>query len=158
MNKLKYAEDTLTLQLNWISSADNKVPPLFAINAAMLGVITALLPEIALWDISTAIFTSLSVMPLIGSIICLALATFPRLDGPKGSIVFFSGIASKNEGAFIEEINNISEEALIEDALKQVYRNAEIASEKYAYIKKSMIQSFVSLPLWLLSVWFLYNL
>jgi len=158
MDSLNNAEKLLSLQLNWIAAADNKVAPIFAINAGMLGVIAALLPTANKWEISTAIFTLLSIIPLVGSIISLALATFPRLNGPKGSCVFFSGITTRDEDTYVEEINNISQESLTNDLLKQVYRNAEIANTKYNFIKWSMRQSFVSLPLWLISVWFLYNL
>lgn len=158
MGSMEISEKILTLQLDWISASDRKIVPIFAINAAMLGVIAALLPLSKVWEINTAIVTLLSVIPLIGSTISLALATFPRLNGPKGSLIFFSGIVTRDESSYINEFNNLSEQELTNDLLKQVYRNAEIANEKYNYIKWSMRQSFVSLPLWLISVWFLYNL
>lgn len=157
MDTAKYTKEVLSLQLNWIKSADNKIPPIFAINTAMLGVIAALIPDINSWDINSAIFTSMSIAPIVGSIICLALTTFPRLSGPKGSVVFFSGIASRTEDAYIAEISDLTVEALNKDMLQQIYRNAEIAKSKYTYIKKSMILSFSSIPLWFISVWYLYS-
>lgn len=154
----KYSKAALSLQHDWIKSADAKVPPLFAINAAMLGVIAALLPDINNWDIQAAIFTLLSIVPLVGSVICLALTTFPRLSGPVGSVVFFSGITARTEDEFISEVTNMPDEILINDMLQQIYRNAEIAKSKYTFIKKSMVLSFSSLPLWFISVWYLYNI
>ena len=154
----KYSKSTLSLQLDWIKSADAKVPPLFAINAAMLGVIATLLPDINNWDIQAAIFTLLSIVPLVASVICLALTAFPRLSGPVGSVVFFAGITARTEDDFISEVTNMPDETLVNDMLQQVYRNAEIAKSKYTFIKKSMVLSFSSLPLWFISVWYLYNI
>ncbi len=157
MDTTKYTKDVLSLQLNWIKSADNKIPPIFAINTAMLGVIAALIPDINSWDINSAIFTSMSIVPIVGSIICLALTAFPRLSGPKDSVVFFSGITSRTEDTYITEISDLTVEVLNKDMLQQIYRNAEIAKSKYTYIKKSMILSFSSIPLWFISVWYLYS-
>ena len=154
----KYSKDTLSLQLEWVKSADSKVPPLFAINAAMLGVIAALIPDINNWDIQSAIFTLLSILPLVGSVICLALTTFPRLSGPASSVVFFSGITARSEDEYISVVTNMPDEILLNDILQQIYRNAEIAKSKYTFIKKSMVLSFASLPLWFISVWYLYNI
>lgn len=52
-------EKILRLQLDWIKAADAKVPPVFAINIAMLGVISALVNNFEQWKILTAIFVSL---------------------------------------------------------------------------------------------------
>ena len=158
MDTNKYTKEILLLQLNWIKTADNKIPPLFAINTAMLGVVATLIPDINNWDVSSAIFTSMSLVPLVGSIVCLALAAFPRLNGPKNSIVFFSGITSRTEDVFIAAISDMTVETLNRDMLQQIYRNAEIAGSKYTYIKKSMLLSFASIPLWFTSIWYLYNI
>ncbi len=85
--KIETSNDILSKQLLWISAADSKVAPIFAINAAMLGILASLIPPISKWIIFAAITTTLSIIPLIVSVVFLACVTFPRLSGPKGSYI-----------------------------------------------------------------------
>ena len=156
MADYKIANDLLSKQLSWVIAADNKVPPIFAINTAMLGVIAALSKGIENWSISHAIVSVLAALPLVGSIISLALATFPRLHGPKGSNIYFGGIITKNLEAYVSEMKKTKDDDLLEDMYRQVYRNAEIAQAKFTFIKWAMIQTFSSIPFWLISIWKLY--
>jgi hypothetical protein len=74
----------LERNLQWISTADSKITPLLAIDTAMLGVLAASAPRSNDWLALPAIAASISSLLLIGSIICLVVANFPRLSGPKG--------------------------------------------------------------------------
>jgi len=150
------ADKMLSRQLQWIAAADGKVTPVFAIDAAMLGVLAALVPPIGQWSISAAITASLAGVPLVGSIACLALAAFPRLSGPKGSLTFFGGITTLSEGDYLKRMSSGVNQDLIEDIYRQVYRNAEIAAGKYSFIKWAMILMFGSVPFWLIAVWLMY--
>ncbi|MBW8035916.1 MAG: hypothetical protein FVQ79_09870 [Planctomycetes bacterium] len=150
------AEKILSLQLEWVKAADAKVPPIFAINVAMLGVIVALMKALTSWTVGTAIFTALCLIPLALSIGLIALAMFPRLSGPKGSNVFFGGITKKAEAIYLEEVKTLSDEKYENDLLSQAYRNAEIAETKYAYVKLAFVSSFVSVPFWLVAIYLLY--
>ena len=93
-------ESALARNLSWVAAADSKVPSIFAIDIAMLGVWCALAPKVNEWAVFTAVLSALAVLALLASIISLALVAFPRLDGPKGSAVFFGGIAQHLEEAF----------------------------------------------------------
>ncbi len=146
----------LALQLEWVRTADSKVPPIFAINLAMLGIVIALIKGLSSWTISQAVITSLCLIPLICSIVFLALSMFPRLKGPKGSNIYFGGITKKQEEKFIDDIINISDEDHKKDILSQAYRNAEIAEDKYRYLKLAFIATFISVPFWLFSIYLLY--
>ena len=150
------ADKMLSRQLQWIAAADGKVAPVFAIDAAMLGVLAVLVPPIGQWSISAAIAASLSGIPLVGSVACLALAAFPRLNGPKGSITFFGGITNLSEGDYLKRMSLGINQHLIEDVYRQVYRNAEIAAKKFGFIKWAMILMFGSVPFWLIAVWLMY--
>jgi hypothetical protein len=156
--KIERSNDILSKQLAWISAADSKVAPIFAINAAMLGVLAALIPPIANWTIFRTIITILSVIPLIASMIFLTITTFPRLSGPKGSYIYFGGIVTKSEDSYVNDMTNINEDVFLKDILTQTYRNAEIAKSKFNHIKKAMALTFISLPIWLLAVWLLYGI
>ena len=153
---MKAGEKILSFQLEWIKNADSKVPPLFAINIAMIGLIVALIKALPSWTIPTAIFSSLTLISLVLSIVFLAFSMFPRLRGPKGSIIFFGGITQRSAEGYVEEIRNVSEENFEVDLIRQAYRNAEIAETKFRFVKYSFIATFISVPFWGVSIYFLY--
>ena len=154
--EIERAERVLFLQLEWIKTADSKVPPLFAINIAMLGIMAALIKTITTWTIATAIASSISTLLLLLSMSSLALCMFPRLDGPKGSSIFFGGIAKQVEVKFKEGFSSQSDANYLDDTLSQAYKNAVIASEKYWFVKLAFIFTFSSIPVWIISVYLLY--
>lgn len=153
---MKVGEKILSFQLEWIKNADSKVSPLFAIDIAMTGIIVALIKALPAWTIPTAIFSSLTLIPIVLSIIFLALSMFPRLRGPKGSIIFFGGITQRSVESYIEEVKNVSTEKYETDLLMQAYRNAEIAETKFRFITYSFIATFISVPFWGVSIYLLY--
>lgn len=150
------AEKILSLQLEWIRASDAKIPSLFAVNIAMLGVIAALTKTLSSWTIFGAIFTVLCLIPLVLSVAFLVFAMFPQLNGPKKSNIFFGGIVKKTESTYIAEVKKISDVELEEDLLSQAYRNAEIANSKYINIKLAFVSLFASAPCWLIAIYFLY--
>ncbi len=152
-SKIDIANDILSRQLSWISSSDNKVPAIFAINTAMLGVVAALLNSFENWSKLNSILITILLIFLLGSVVCLAVATFPRLNGPKGSLIYFGGIVTRSLEQYKTEIQNLSDDKLIVEILTQVYRNAEIATNKFLWVKISMILTFFSFPFWLITVW-----
>lgn len=153
---IERSEKILSLQLEWVKTADSKVSPLFAINIAMLGLLAPLLKMLAAWTIAAAIFSTIAVILLALSMLFLALAIFPQLDGPKESNVFFAGIAKQSEEKY--KINTLSadEKEYENDILSQAYRNAEIANSKYLNLKLSFLFTFASILPWLAAVYFLY--
>lgn len=156
--KLELLDRILERNLNWISSADSKGTQLFAVNSAMLAVLAALVPKMDAWTISASVFAVLSFVALSTSIVFVACANFPRLDGPRNSLMFFGGIAGHEEDKYIEKIMKGVTEELLEDWASQCHRNAEIALQKYQFIKKASIFQFVALPLWLVAIWLMYPL
>ena len=156
--KIERSNEILSKQLLWISAADSKVAPIFAINTAMLGILAAFIPQIDNWTISSAIITTLSIISLIASIIFLALVTFPQLSGPKDSYIYFGGIVAKSEDSYVNDMINIEDDIFLKDILIQSYRNAEIAHSKFNHIKRAMALTFIGLPMWLLAVWLLYGI
>ena len=157
MNKIEVANDVLSRQLSWISAADSKISSIFAINGAMLGVLAALISPIEKWTIFCAIMAAFSAVPLFGSMISLALAIFPRLSGPKGSLIYFGEIVSRSEDSYVQEVYNMDDNLFKEDMLRQVYRNAEIAQTKFNCVKWAMIQTFTGFLPWLVAIWCLYK-
>jgi len=148
----------LSKQLSWIAAADTKGTLLFAIDSAMLAVIASTVPSVKQWTIAAAATSSIALLGLLASITFLALATFPNLKGPRGSSVFFGGIAATEENHYVKKITQGVTNELLEDFARQCHRNAEIANIKYGHIKKSAICAFSALPFWLISIWALYTI
>lgn len=150
------ADKLLALQLEWIKSADTKVSPIFAINIAMLGTLTTLVKPVVVWTFWSASTFALCAGLLLISIGYLASCIFPRLSGPKQSNVFFVGIANQKQNDFKDNFNKLSQDNYLDDTLNQIHRNAEIAKGKYADVKSAFKCTFVSVPLWLVSIYLLF--
>lgn len=156
--KLNIVDKALARNLRWITTADAKIPPVFAIDTAMLGVLAALLPLTCQWTIVVVIVSFIAAVFLIVSIVFLAVASFPRLKGPKGSIVYFGGAITIDETDYIKRLSSGVTTELIEDVARQAYRNAEIATAKYKAVRLAMIFMFVGMPFWLIAIVFLYSI
>ena len=155
-SEIDLADRILSRNLGWVAAADSKVPPTLAIDTAMLGVLAALIPSAASWRAVPAILAAVSAFLLCGSVICLITATFPRLSGPKASLIFFGGIASFDRQQYVAQLLSSQSADIVTDMAQQCHRNAEIARDKYASVKWAMILLFGSLPFWIGAIALLY--
>jgi hypothetical protein len=155
--KIERVEKILQLQLDWVKTADSKVPPLFAINISMLGVLSALAKAVPSWTLISGIFVVICASLLIYSIGNMAFTMFPSLLGPTNSNLYFGGIVKQSNEDFHEKIKQLSDEDYLDDLINQAYRNAEIAKSKYEYIKKSSVYLLLSFPIWVLSIYLIYT-
>lgn len=153
----QYLETTLARLLDWIRAADIKIAPILAIDTTMLGVFAALAPKHQRWTILAAIVAVLAVIPLLVSLFFLFFAAFPRTKGPKGSLLYFEGIKSREPNDFLKAVQEMSKGQLIEDLANQCHRNAEIASAKYAHLRTAIGALFLSVIPWLFLVFLLYR-
>lgn len=154
--QLDMAERILARNLVWISAADSKATLIFTIDAAMLAVVAALVPGATTWRVIPAVVASLASLAIMGSVGCLAAALFPRLDGPKNSIVFFGTAINLGETEFITRIREGITEKLVTDVATQAYRNAEIAAAKFRHVKHAQVLLFGAAIPWLVAVALLY--
>ena len=158
MNKVDHLEKSLSRQLHWIQSADARIALILPVATAMLGSISLLIPDPDKWCISSAIFSSFTVFFLVLSIIFTSIASFPRTNGPKGSLIYFSGIQNREISQYQQAINDLNEENYINDLLGQCYVNSQIAHTKFTWVKRAMSCLFLSSLPWAISVYLLYNL
>jgi hypothetical protein len=150
-------EKNLARNLAWISAADARVAPLFAINTAMLGVVAALLPRPAMWEKLPLVVAVLAVICLGASLVCIFLTTIPRTTGPKGSLLFFGGITQKDAEQYHQAMKEQKDDDYLKDLAHQVHRNAEIATDKFKWIGRAMRWTLIgSLP-WLATTFLLYQ-
>ena len=151
-------ESNLARQLHWINSADTKAAFAFTLNTAMLGLLAAAAPRSATnWALAPAIFASFAVALGVTSLLFLSFASFPRAKGPKGSLIYFGGIAQRGENQFKEAIQGLNNELYMDDLAAQCYRNAEIATRKFSWIQRAFFCLYISILPWTLALWLLYS-
>lgn len=151
-------DSILSRNLEWVAAADSKIAPLLAIDTALLGVLAALVPKSSDWLALPAIAASLCAILLIASLVCLVVANFPRLSGPKGSLIFFGGIAEYDRDTYCKKVSSGFTTELLQDYAYQCHRNAEIAKSKFHLVKWASILLFSSLPFFFVAISLLYNM
>jgi hypothetical protein len=157
-DQIRILEKILDLQIIWINAADTKASPMLTLDTGMLAVLVALVPVPSRWTIPTAIFTVLATLPLLTSLLCLALAAIPRTKGPKQSIIFFGGIASFDESQYASVLSGLTVDGYIEDLVRQSHKTGEIAALKYSWITWAAKSHFLSILPWLAAIYTLYRM
>lgn len=153
---IRVLEGSLNRLLGWIAAADSRFSAVLAIDTAMLGVLAAITPSHADWTIPAAISASIAALLLGASLLFLALSTFPRTTGPRGSLVYFGGIAALEADQYFRLVREITTDKYIEDLAAQCHRNAEIADKKFKWVKRAMAALLLSLTPWAISLYLLY--
>jgi hypothetical protein len=150
-------EAVLQHQLDWIRAVDSKTPVVIGMATAMLAVTGAVSPAPGNLTWGTGLLMAVGGLPLLVAIAWSAAATFPQTSGPRGSMIFFGGIASLTYGEYSKAVSDRSDAQYLADLNAQCYRNAEIATAKYKAVRKAMAWLFLSTPLWLVACYFLYK-
>lgn len=151
-------EGSLARQLAWISAAESKISFIFAVDTAMLGVLAALAPKsTAGWTTSSAVWASLALVALALCLGQLALASFPRVGGPKGSLIFFGGIAQRDLSQFTEACRCMTDDSYVDDLCAQAHRNAEIADVKFGWIRRALLALYIAVLPWTATIYILYS-
>lgn len=153
---LERLDRILERQLSWIGAADAKAALVFAIASGMLAVMVSVLPRPSSWNILTALLACLAAVLLIGSVVCVVVANWPRLKGPKGSVVYFGGICSFDEEQYTKRVCGATIFDMMQDYARQCHRNAEIAQAKYIWVHRASVAMCASFPAWLTAIWLLH--
>lgn len=152
--RLLVAQWVLERNLAWVAAAEVKVGVIVAIDTALLGSVGAAFAGADgvarttwayLWAISAGVAA-------VAGIFCAAMAVLPRLDGPAKSLVFFARIGKLDQAEYFEKFKNSSDVQLLEDWTAQIHRNAQIACEKFSWVRASMYWSFVSILPWFAAI------
>lgn len=148
--RLQIAQWVLERNLAWIAAAEMKVGVIVAIDTAMLGGLGAAFSAAD----GTArthwawLFTIAAVVCLGGGLFCSAMTVLPRVTGPAKSLLFFGRVGACVDVEYINTFKKATDAELLEDWTAQIHRNAQIACEKFAWVRKSMWWSFLSVPPW----------
>lgn len=148
--RIEFAKWLFERTLGWIATADVKVGVAMALDTAMLG------------GLATAFGTSdpqqrtawcyLAVMTAVGAMViaifCAGMAAIPRMLGPVKSMIFFARIKEQSTVDYANQFTQLSDQDLLADLTTQIHRNAEIATEKHWWVRKSLIWSFLGAIPW----------
>lgn len=133
--KTRVAEQSLARQLDWIKAVEAKVSVLVAISVATLGVLVTRIPEQPNTWWLVGLFVLLGGGCFVTSLVFCLLASFPRTKSPNLSLLFFGSISDHSSEEYTKRFASLTEDDYLDDLLKQVYRNAEIAGLKFCNVK-----------------------
>lgn len=154
ITRLQTAQWILERNLAWIAAAEVKVGVIVAIDTAMLGGLGAAFStseaiKRTLW---TSIWTYSAALLIAAGLFCAAMAVLPRVTGPANSLLFFGRIGNQKEHDYVEQLSQATAKKLLEDWATQIHRNAQIACDKFSWVRKSMYWSFLSLLPWFAAI------
>lgn len=156
--KVHMLETNLDRLLNWISGVNTTTSFLFTVTTTMLGTIAFLSPDLPKWTISSAVAAAITIIFLLASLLMSSFVYFPRTKGPKGSLIYFSGISNMGTNQYETAIRELSDNDYLADLAYQCHRNAEIAQIKYSWFQRAMISLYLSTLPWAISIYLLYQL
>lgn len=152
--RLKTAQWVLERNLAWIAAAEVKVGVIVAIDTAMLGGLGVAFSA-ADGVVRTTwawLFTIGAVTALGSALLCAAMAVLPRVNGPTKSLLFFGRIGPCADVDYVDSFKKVTDAELLEDWTAQIHRNAQIACDKFSWVRKSMWWSFLSVMPWFASI------
>ncbi len=152
-DRLRMAMWIFERQVGWIASADIKVGVLVAIQAAMVGALAAAYGAAKQPEGSALFFAGFALLLSVISLVCAALALFPKTDGPSSSSIYFGKITAHTQEEYGSRLSSVSEAELLADCAQQIYRNAQIAGGKHEHVKRALIWGFASIAPWLFAIW-----
>lgn len=131
--------------LSFFPRVETKLSFLFGLNVALLGLafVNIALDQFEHWYTAIPCIAFLVIIAL--SFINLYYANYPDLRGGKGSLIYFQEIAARTESSFISEFSGASQKDLNEQVLAQVWRNAEILTQKFKRLQRAFLLTLVSL-------------
>lgn len=151
--RFRTAQWILERNLGWIAAAEVKVAVVVTIGVAMLGALAAAFaaskPEArTAWAYLTTVLSGST--GALG-VFCAAMAVLPRVNGPD-SLIFFGKIVGHRSEDFDAAFQRVTSASMLADCLAQIHRNAEIARDKFSWVRAAMAWSFASVPPWIASL------
>jgi len=136
----------------WIRAADSKTSPILAIDTAMIAAIVALAARPGAWSQWSGLWIILgSAFPLT-SLLMIAFATSPQLEGHQPSLIFFGDVASLSASEYDARVATRTQRDYLVDLNSQCHRNSEIASRRYRWIRHATLALLFGMVPWLLSL------
>jgi hypothetical protein len=158
--RVEHAKWLFERTLGWIAAADAKVGVTMALDTAMLGgLATAFAASDAAARTAWCYLTLLLACGAMAiAVFCAGMAAVPRMLGPVSSLIFFSRISEMAGVDYSTAFRNMTESAFLDDLTTQIHRNSEIAAEKHAWVRRSLLWSFFGAIPWIAAVAMLVKL
>ncbi|CAG9180622.1 Pycsar system effector family protein [Cupriavidus pinatubonensis] len=158
--RLSTAQWVLERHLAWIAAAEVKVGVIVAIDTGLLGGLAAAFgaSDTAARILWTYLFTLGAAGAVVLGLVCAALAVMPRTGGPIDSLLFFGPIAKQTPSVYGSRFREATDAQLLADWTNQIHRNAEIASAKYLWVRRSIGWSFAAVIPWIAAIGLLVKL
>jgi hypothetical protein len=138
-------------------AADGKVATLLGLNTTMLAILAALVTRLAAMSGWVVLLAALTAGGLLVGLLFLSFSSAPRTSKPSHSLIYFGSIARMDVEAYVECVKTVGEVEYLEDLSRQCHRTAEIATQKYQWIRRAQWAWYASLLPWLLTVYQLYR-
>jgi hypothetical protein len=148
--------DVAERQLDRIQSffprIDTRASALFAIAAGELAIaaVNVQLDDFKLWYV--AIPAGLLSLLIIAVFVCLYLCAYPSLEGGNNSLIYFREISKLTETEYVRRYTSYVHSDRLNDLTGQIWRNAQIASLKYRYLKWATILLMASIVPWVVTL------
>jgi hypothetical protein len=152
-----YAQWILERNLDWISHAEVKAAFIVTLDVAMLAALSAVFMAVPVAERAglPSIFTIVTSGLLVAALACVTMSALPRTGGPKTSFIFFGKVGNVARADFVDSFKRATPDKLLDDLLDQIHRNAEIACEKFAWVKRAMVWSLLALLPFVLAIGYL---
>lgn len=158
INKIELYEKSLERMLAWVQASESRLGIIVPTATSMLGVMSGLAGFARSFNWLLYFALILSVIFLILSLVFAFFAVYPRVNGPKDSLIFFGKVKMLSVEDFRLKMDSASESSYAEDLLRQIHVNAQIADEKYSWIRRSMsCLMFAAVP-WMVVVYLIFDL
>lgn len=148
---MQFAQWVLERNLHWIAAAEVKAAVIVAVDSAMLGALGTqfVASEAAARTAWAHLCTVVSAVTLVVAIFFAAMSVLPRGKGPAQSLIFFGRIAEQSAIDYAQRFRGTTQSDVLDDLLAQVHRNAQIAGEKFGWVRASMLWSFLAILPWI---------
>jgi hypothetical protein len=142
----------LERQLGWIATADAKVAVVIAIDTAMVAALAAAYTSAKVATPWAVTFSVGAAILIVIAMACAAMSLLPRISGPQSSLLFFGAVSQSRAADYVAALAGVSDDQLQADLALQVHRNAEIATVKHRWVRRSVAWSFLTALPWAFAV------
>jgi hypothetical protein len=151
-DRVDLARWLLDRNIAWIAAAEAKAGFIVALDTAMFaGLATAYSDAKAITALQQfgSVFAALL---LAMSVLFCAVVVRSQTHGPASSLIFFGRISKRSIETYRDAFKTSDSTAWITDFADQIHRNAEIATEKYEWVRRATVTLMFAGPFWALAV------
>jgi hypothetical protein len=138
-DKVEMASRQLDRTLSFFPRIDTKVTALFAVGSAELAItfLNVTYRDFQNWFVAVP---ATAVVILLGLVFYwLYKCNYPHIEGGQGSLIYFREVAARTEAAYLNEFGALDEDSLFSDLAAQTWRNSQILSLKFDFLKRASI-------------------